>query len=99
MSTNPLAIEVNNISKSYGTIMALDNVSLSVKRGEIFGLIGLVQLSAQTRFKQRLEWSGDSNVLEYKVQVKDSAGKIIKTVTTEDNFLELTLSPGTYSTL
>ena len=34
------AIEVNNISKSYGTIMALDNVSLSVKRGEIFGLIG-----------------------------------------------------------
>ena len=40
MSTNPLAIEVNNISKSYGTIMALDNVSLSVKRGEIFGLIG-----------------------------------------------------------
>ena len=51
MSTNPLAIEVNNISKSYGTIMALDNVSLSVKRGEIFGLIGPDGAGKTTLFK------------------------------------------------
>ena len=34
------AIKVENISKSFGTIKALDNVSFEVKRGELFGLIG-----------------------------------------------------------
>lgn len=34
------AIEVHNLSKSYGKVQALDNVSFSVERGELFGLIG-----------------------------------------------------------
>ncbi|MBO4820899.1 MAG: ABC transporter ATP-binding protein [Prevotella sp.] len=34
------AIEVNHISKSYGKVKALDDVSFSVGRGEVFGLIG-----------------------------------------------------------
>jgi len=34
------AIEVNHISKSYGKVQALKDVSFSVDRGEIFGLIG-----------------------------------------------------------
>lgn len=34
------AIEVKNISKSYGAVQALDDVSFSVSKGEIFGLIG-----------------------------------------------------------
>lgn len=34
------AIEVNNISKRYGKVQALNNVSFSVKKGEVFGLIG-----------------------------------------------------------
>ena len=34
------AIEVDNISKSYGKVKALDGVSFSVDKGEIFGLIG-----------------------------------------------------------
>ena len=34
------AIEVNNISKSYGKVRALDSVSFSVEKGEVFGLIG-----------------------------------------------------------
>lgn len=34
------AIEVNNISKHYGKVKALQNVSFSVGEGEIFGLIG-----------------------------------------------------------
>ena len=34
------AIEVNNVSKSYGTVKALDQVSFTVDKGEIFGLIG-----------------------------------------------------------
>ena len=34
------AIEVNNISKYYGKVEALNNVSFSVKKGEVFRLIG-----------------------------------------------------------
>ena len=34
------AIEVSHISKSYGKVKALDDVSFSVARGEVFGLIG-----------------------------------------------------------
>ena len=34
------AIEVDHISKSYGKVQALDDVSFSVEKGEIFGLIG-----------------------------------------------------------
>jgi len=33
-------IEVNNLSKSFGKVKALDSVSFSVTRGELFGLIG-----------------------------------------------------------
>ena len=33
-------IEVNNISKSYGKVKALQGVSFAVARGEVFGLIG-----------------------------------------------------------
>ncbi len=34
------AIEVHHISKSYGKVKALDDVSFSVGKGEVFGLIG-----------------------------------------------------------
>ena len=34
------SIEVNHVSKSYGTVKALDDVSFSVSKGEVFGLIG-----------------------------------------------------------
>lgn len=35
-----MSIEVNNISKSYGTQKALDNISFSIKTGEIVGFLG-----------------------------------------------------------
>jgi ABC-2 type transport system ATP-binding protein len=34
------AVELNNITKKYGPTVAVDNVSLSVNQGELFGLIG-----------------------------------------------------------
>ena len=34
------AIVVNNVSKSYGRVQALSDVSFSVGKGEVFGLIG-----------------------------------------------------------
>jgi ABC-2 type transport system ATP-binding protein len=35
-----MSIEVNNISKSYGAQKALDNISFSIKKGEIVGFLG-----------------------------------------------------------
>jgi ABC-2 type transport system ATP-binding protein len=35
-----MSIEVNNVSKSYGAQKALDNISFSVKKGEIVGFLG-----------------------------------------------------------
>jgi ABC-2 type transport system ATP-binding protein len=36
----PPAIQVEGISKSYGALKALDDVSLAIERGEFFGLLG-----------------------------------------------------------
>jgi len=35
------AIETNNLSKRYGDVLAVDNVDLRVKQGEIYGFLGL----------------------------------------------------------
>ncbi len=35
-----MSIEVQNISKNYGTQKALDNISFSIKKGEIVGFLG-----------------------------------------------------------
>lgn len=38
--TNLYAIEVNNLSKKFGSKIAVDNLSLKIKKGEIFGFLG-----------------------------------------------------------
>ncbi len=37
---NGLAVEVHNLVKRFGSFVAVDNVSLDVQRGEIFGFLG-----------------------------------------------------------
>lgn len=56
----------------------------------------LVFAQSSERFKQRLEWKTDSNVLEYKIEIQNQAGKIIDTITTDQGFVELSLTPGSY---
>ena len=45
------AIEVSHISKSYGKVKALDDVSFSVDKGEVFGLIGPDGAGKTTMFR------------------------------------------------
>ena len=33
-------LQIKNISKSYGTIQAVDNLSLSIEKGNVFGILG-----------------------------------------------------------
>ena len=47
-------------------------------------------------YTQKIEWSADPNVLEYKVQIQDSEGKIIQTLTTQNNYVELSLTQGNF---
>ena len=35
-----LAVEVNQLTKTYGTFVAVNGLSLAVKRGEVLGLVG-----------------------------------------------------------
>ena len=35
-----LTIETNNLTKTFGSYMAVDHINLSVKAGEIFGFLG-----------------------------------------------------------
>lgn len=44
-------IEVSHVSKSYGKVQALRNVSFSVKQGELFGLIGPDGAGKSTLFR------------------------------------------------
>ena len=38
--TETFILNIKNLSVAYGTNTAVDNISLSIKRGEIFGLLG-----------------------------------------------------------
>ena len=40
LKSETMSIEVKNISKSYGSQKALDNISFSIKKGEIVGFLG-----------------------------------------------------------
>lgn len=40
MNTNTAIIQGSRITKRYGSLKALDGVSFSVRRGDIYGLVG-----------------------------------------------------------
>ena len=40
MKTCTSAVEVSHLRKTYGTLVAVDDVSVSVAEGEIFGVLG-----------------------------------------------------------
>ncbi|MCU0663356.1 MAG: ATP-binding cassette domain-containing protein [Myxococcota bacterium] len=40
MATNELMIEVKNLTKRYGEVRALDDISFEVKRGQVLGFLG-----------------------------------------------------------
>jgi Cu-processing system ATP-binding protein len=54
VSNKPKAIEVAHVSKHYGQIEALNDVSLAVAPGEMFGLIGPNGAGKSTLFKMML---------------------------------------------
>ena len=47
-------------------------------------------------FTQTLRWNADPSIFEYKIVIQDKSGKTIQTLTTEENFIQLSLKEGTY---
>jgi len=62
------SIKINNISKSFGEVKALENISLEINEGELFGLIGPDGAGKTTLFKSLVTLlkadSGTSTVCE-----------------------------------
>src|SRR5271167_4460918 len=56
MNTSPTAdaVEVSHVSRAFGPKRALDNVSLQVRRGRVFGLVGANGAGKTTLIKHLL---------------------------------------------
>lgn len=69
-----ISVTTENITKSYGNVKALDNISFSVKNGELFGLIGPDGAGKTTLFRiltsLLIQDSGNAEVEGYDV-IKD----------------------------
>lgn len=80
-------ITINNLSKSYGNIKAVENISLSVKRGSLFAFLGINGAGKSTVINMICTLlnkdSGDINVAGYDIvtqadKVRESIGVVFQ---------------------
>lgn len=85
------AITVENVSKSYGKILALNNLNLSVKEGEIYGFIGPNGAGKSTTIRLMLNFlqtdKGNISVLGYSPKTGDVKIKQFTGYVSSDTFM------------
>jgi ABC-2 type transport system ATP-binding protein len=90
-------IETNNLVKQYGEVTAVDNLSLTVKRGEIYAFLGLNGAGKTTTIRLLLGMirptAGEATVLGYKIGMgqKKPWASVGYLVETADAYPELTV--------
>lgn len=81
------AIEVKDLTKKYGDLIAVDGISFSVKQGEIFGLLGpngagktttLMILSTLLQPTSGTAFVNGYNVVENPLKVRESIGMVFQ---------------------
>jgi len=77
LKQKPIALQVEALTKRYGAIEALSNVSFDVRHGEVLGLLGLNGAGKTTLISilatQRLPSSGDALLLGHSIRGKRQA--------------------------
>ena len=83
-------IEIKNVSKSFGKVQALDDVSFEVEKGDVFGLIGQNGAGKSTLFRCMMNFFDD-----YKGEILYEAKPMAKVPLEKIGFLpeERSLSP------
>ena len=81
-------IQVNDLTKFYGTILAVDHISFQVKEGEVFGFLGLNGAGKTTSIRMMVvltqsnsgtAWIDGHDVLKEPVEVKKTIGLVPET--------------------
>ena len=73
------SIEVNNLTKKFGSFTAVDNVSFNVKKGEVFGFLGANGAGKSTTIRMLIgilePTSGDATVGGYSIKTQSDLVK------------------------
>ena len=83
MNKNPIAVKVDNLTRTFGDFVAVDHISLEVAKGEIFGFLGPNGAGKSTTIRMLcgllLPSGGEGTVGEYNIitqseEIKQSIG-------------------------
>lgn len=90
------AITVNNLTKSFKNVLAVNNISFNVKEGEIFGVLGLNGAGKTTTIKMLAgltrPTSGDIKVFDYDIYKNINKIKSIIGVSPQDSAIASNLT-------
>jgi len=85
-------IKITNLTRTYGDIVAVDNISLTINKGEIFGLLGpngagktttLMMLSTLLKPTSGSAVVNDFDVIAQPTQVRDSIGMVFQSTSSD----------------
>ncbi|MFP3984772.1 MAG: ATP-binding cassette domain-containing protein [Candidatus Bathyarchaeia archaeon] len=93
MCNMDIAVAVNNLTKRYGDMVAVDSISFDVRRGEVFGFLGpngagktttLRLLTGQTKPTSGSATVGGYNIVHEPIKAKEQIGVVPEVVSLYD---------------